>query len=452
MRVEDLAKSYPAFELRDVSFSVEAGTITGFIGRNGAGKSTTLKCLEGAVHPDGGTIEYFGKPYLGNEDTIKEQVGFELNSADFYRTKRLSLIASITSNFYANWSDDAYARYCKLFNLDQKKRIMDLSQGMRVKFALALALSHNARLLILDEPTSGLDPASREEVLDILLKLARSENVGVLFSTHITSDLEKCASNILYIDNGNIIGKGSLSEFKDRYRVAPLDAAQRADTPICGIRETANGTSALVPARSGIGDPATLDDIPSWMYGAIFIYGVLVAFFNGMNAREMHDLEYSFSLPLSRASMTRARILTMIGIETIMLAIMVAFIALRGPLGINAIAPPSEAVGTAANLYLVTLGFITFGMFNLVFYPLHYRDPLKVGLPFIIASIPAALCITATVVLPYLPFANAASFDIAGFNDPSAQLCALAAGLVVFIVCNVVACKLSARSFTHFDA
>lgn len=261
LRVEDLAKPYPAFELRDVSFSVEAGTITGFIGRNGAGKSTTLKCLEGAVHPDGGTIEYFGKPYLGNEDTIKEQVGFELNSADFYRTKRLSLIASITSNFYANWSDDAYARYCKLFNLDQKKRIMDLSQGMRVKFALALALSHNARLLILDEPTSGLDPASREEVLDILLKLARSENVGVLFSTHITSDLEKCASNILYIDNGNIIGKGSLSEFKDRYRVAPLDAAQRADTPICGIRETANGTSALVPARSGIGDPATLDDI-----------------------------------------------------------------------------------------------------------------------------------------------------------------------------------------------
>lgn len=160
--------------------------------------------------------------------------------------------------------------------------------------------------------------------------------------------------------------------------------------------------------------------IPSWMYGAIFIYGVLVAFFNGMNAREVHDLEYSFSLPLSRASMARARILTMIGIETIMLAIMVIFIALRGPLGINGITPPSEAVGTAANLSLVALGFITFGIFNLVFYPLYYRDPLKVGLPFIIASIPAALCITATVVLPYLPFANAASFGIAGFNDPSA--------------------------------
>ena len=143
--------------------------------------------------------------------------------------------------------------------------------------------------------------------------------------------------------------------------------------------------------------------IPSWMYGAIFIYGVLVAFFNGMNAREMHDLEYSFSLPLSRASMAKARILTMTGIEMIMLAIMIIFIALRGPLGINGITPPSEAVGTAANLYLVALGFITFGMFNLVFYPLYYRNPLKVGLPFIIASIPAALCIAATVVLPYLP-------------------------------------------------
>lgn len=192
--------------------------------------------------------------------------------------------------------------------------------------------------------------------------------------------------------------------------------------------------------------------IPSWMYGAIFIYGVLVAFFNGMNAREMHDLAYSFSLPLSRASITRARILTMIGIETIMLAIMVIFIALRDPLGINGITPPSEAVGMAANLYLVALGFITFGMFNLVFYPLHYSNPLKVGLPFIIACIPAALCIAATVALPYLPIANAASFGIAGFNDLNAQLCALVAGLVVFVACNVVACKLSARSFAHFDA
>lgn len=261
LRVGHLSKAYPSFKLHDVSFEVEAGTITGFIGRNGAGKSTTLKCLEGAVHPDSGTIEYFGEDFFGNECTLKPQIGFELNSAEYYRNKKLSLIAKVTSKFYANWDDNAYASYCGLFKLDQKKRIMDLSQGMRVKFALALALSHRPKLLILDEPTSGLDPASREEVLDILLDLARHENVGILFSTHITGDLDKCADNIVYIQDGMIIGRGDLNGFKRNFNVVELSVAEKNHAQIIATRKTADGGTALIPSSENIGAAATLDDI-----------------------------------------------------------------------------------------------------------------------------------------------------------------------------------------------
>ena len=259
--VTGLRKRYPEFTLSDVSFSVEAGSITGFIGRNGAGKSTTLKCLEGSVHPDAGSIAYFGAPFAGHEEQAKRRIGFELGGADFYRTKKVAQIARVTRRFYDDWDEAAYARYCKLFNINQDKRVKELSQGMRVKFTLALALSHRSQLLVLDEPTSGLDPASREEVLDIFLTLARQQGTGVLFSTHITSDLDKCADSIVYIDNGRIVGSGGLRAFKDAYRVVPLGQARSAGVPVLRTRLTADGGTALVSATEGIGSPATLDDI-----------------------------------------------------------------------------------------------------------------------------------------------------------------------------------------------
>lgn len=261
LRVEGLAKRYPGFELAGVSFTVRASRITGFIGRNGAGKSTTLKCLEGSVRPDAGEVFYFGRPFRDDVAGAKAHVGFELGSADFYRTKKLSLVADVTRRFYPEWDEGAYAEYCRLFSLDQRKRVKDLSQGMRVKFALALALSHRSRLLVLDEPTSGLDPASREEVLDILLDLARERGVGVLFSTHITSDLDKCADDILYLRDGKLAGAGPLDEFKGRYAVVPLPEARAEGLRVLGTRRKALGDTALVSADSGAGVPATLDDI-----------------------------------------------------------------------------------------------------------------------------------------------------------------------------------------------
>lgn len=260
LAVEGLCKRYPGFALANVSFKIEAGTITGFIGRNGAGKSTTLKCLEGSVHPDTGSISYFGKPFAGNEAYAKLWTGYELGGVDFYRSKRLSLIAAVTRSFYGNWDERAYERYCRLFALDQRKRIKDLSQGMRVKFALALALSHQSRLLVLDEPTSGLDPASREEVLDVFLDLAREHGVGILFSTHITSDIDKCADSILYLRDGALVGQGPLAAFKAHYAVAPLPEVQAKGIPVLGVRRTAGGSTALI-AAGGLGTAATLDDI-----------------------------------------------------------------------------------------------------------------------------------------------------------------------------------------------
>lgn len=159
LEIENLTKVYPAFTLDDVSFSVESGRIMGFIGRNGAGKSTTLKCLLGFVHKDGGTVKFFGKDFSENEKEIKSRVGYVSGGADYYVTKKLKTITAVTKRFYENFDDTAYCGYLEKFNLDENKTVKALSQGMKVKYSLALALSHNADLLILDEPTSGSIPS-----------------------------------------------------------------------------------------------------------------------------------------------------------------------------------------------------------------------------------------------------------------------------------------------------
>ena len=177
LEINNLTKKYPAFELKPVSFHIEAGEVMGFIGRNGAGKTTTLKSILNLVHPDAGSVRILGMNYLDNE---------------------------------------AYRHYLTGFKLDENKKIMELSEGMKVKFYLTLALSHHAKLLILDEPTSGLDPVSRDEMNEIFRKLAE-KGVAILFSTHITSDLEKCADTITYIKNGELLLSAKKEDFIRHY-------------------------------------------------------------------------------------------------------------------------------------------------------------------------------------------------------------------------------------------
>ena len=218
LQVQGLCKNYPAFTLSEVSFSLEAGRIMGFIGRNGAGKTTTLKSILGLGHPDAGESRYFGLPFAQNEQRIKEQIGYAAGGTSYYQRRRVGEIARMTASFYPGWDDAAYRNYLRRFSLDESKCLRELSEGMKVKFLLTLALSHHAKLLLLDEPTSGLDPVSREELLEIFLRLAE-EGVAILFSTHITSDLEKCADDITYIQKGEILATGPIGEFQQSYRL-----------------------------------------------------------------------------------------------------------------------------------------------------------------------------------------------------------------------------------------
>ena len=210
--VSHLCKTYPRFALSDVSFSLEPGTVTGFIGRNGAGKTTTIKAMLNMIHPSGGTIRYFGLDLIGNEQAIKQRIGYSTGAVNYYPKKPLCKLAAVSRTFYSSWDETAYRQYLSLFALDETKAPAELSEGMKVKCNLLLALSHRAELLILDEPTSGLDPFSRDELTDLFTCL-KDRGVAVFFSTHITSDLEKCADNLLYIRNGRLISSGTKQDF-----------------------------------------------------------------------------------------------------------------------------------------------------------------------------------------------------------------------------------------------
>lgn len=218
LEVRGLEKRYPAFALKDVSFDVPEGAVMGFIGRNGAGKSTTLKAILGMVHPDAGTVRVFGMDYGTHEAEIRRELGVVLGGIDFYPKKKIRVITDVTRRFYDNWDEEKYRHYLGLFQLDEEKRVDELSSGMKVKYMIALALSHNARLLLLDEPTSGLDPVSRDELTELLGRIVADGKRSVLFSTHITSDLEKCASHITFIKDGEIQYSGALEAFREAFR------------------------------------------------------------------------------------------------------------------------------------------------------------------------------------------------------------------------------------------
>lgn len=217
LEVRGLTKRYPSFTLDSVSFDVPQGAVMGFIGRNGAGKSTTLKSILGLVHPDSGTVTAFGRDFRQHEGEIRQELGVVLGGIDFYPKKTVKAITDVTRRFYVNWNEEKYRHYLKLFSIDEGKRVDALSSGMHVKYMLALALSHNAKLLILDEPTSGLDPVSRDELTELLGRIVADGTRSVLFSTHITSDLEKCASHIAFIKDGALQYSGAVTDFKTYY-------------------------------------------------------------------------------------------------------------------------------------------------------------------------------------------------------------------------------------------
>ena len=211
--VQNLCKHYPGFALENVSFCLGSQRIMGLICRNGAGKSTTLKSILNMVSPESGSVKMFQKDFRQYEKECKQRIGVVFGGIDFYPLKKLSVITAVIQKFYTDWDQEQYQKYIKRFALDESKRFKELSNGMKVKYLLALALSHHAKLLILDEPTSGLDPVSREELLHIFRQIVKNENCSILFSTHITSDLDKGADDITYIQNGRVLQSADKNTF-----------------------------------------------------------------------------------------------------------------------------------------------------------------------------------------------------------------------------------------------
>ena len=230
LEVKNVCKQYPKFKLEDVSFSIEEGSICGFIGRNGAGKTTTLKGMMNLLHFDSGEVYVFGHNFFDDELENRQNISFSLSEINYFPDMKIGKLTRVTARFYKNWNQELYEKICKKFGLDQDKKVKALSSGMKVKYNLAIALSHDAKLLILDEPTSGLDPVSRDEILDIFKSLVKTGKRSILFSTHITSDLEKCADHIVYIKKGKIISSKTKEKFTADYKYIEGDISLFEET------------------------------------------------------------------------------------------------------------------------------------------------------------------------------------------------------------------------------
>ena len=246
IEAKDLCKSYSTFKLKDVSFGVPQGFITGFIGPNGAGKTTTLKILLDVVNADSGNVNSLVK---------KEDIGVVMDGTMYVDDWKVSEVERAVSPFYRDWDKQTFAKYAKKFNLDMNKKVKDLSKGMKVKLQIAVALSHNAKLLLLDEPTSGLDPVARDEICDLLREFVSEEDKSVLFSTHITSDLEKTADYITFILNGSIVYTGTKTDLLEKYAritggLSDISADQKKS--IIGFREHKTGFEGMIESsKSG---------------------------------------------------------------------------------------------------------------------------------------------------------------------------------------------------------
>ncbi|CAA7603039.1 Putative ABC transporter [Acididesulfobacillus acetoxydans] len=273
LEVENLSKTFPRFSLQKISFSLAPGYIMGFIGPNGAGKSTTLKLIMHLLHKDSGQIKIFGLDPQHYERQIKDRIGFVYDENHFYEELTLKAMARIMASCYSHWEPQTFTSYLEQFSLPPKEKIKKLSWGMQMKFSLALALSHQAELLILDEPTSGLDPIIRHELIEILSALREDEKKAVLFSTHITTDLEQIADYITFIHDGQLVFSRAKDDILERYALVKGDPGlltRENQSLFTGWNQTRYGFTGLVPDRAQarlllgnrvLFEKATLDDI-----------------------------------------------------------------------------------------------------------------------------------------------------------------------------------------------
>ncbi|MCL2634242.1 MAG: ABC transporter ATP-binding protein [Oscillospiraceae bacterium] len=269
IEIKGLVKNYDGFSLKEVGFCLPKGSVMGFIGQNGAGKSTTIKAILNLIKTDGGSVTVFGKDSVKDEEAIKEQIGVVFDEPCFHDVLNANQINKVFKGIYKEWSEEAFFGYMKRFELPLKRKFKDFSRGMKMKMQIAVALSHNAKLLIMDEPTSGLDPVVRNEVLDVFMEYLLDGERSILISSHITVDLEKIADYVTFIDKGRIFMSDNKDNVLDNHRIikcgkSDIDKIDSGD--IAGKRENEFGVEVLI--KSNIDrysdmtlDRATLDEI-----------------------------------------------------------------------------------------------------------------------------------------------------------------------------------------------
>ncbi|MCI4129296.1 ABC transporter ATP-binding protein [Bacillus haynesii] len=246
-------KSFDGFQLKDFSMNVKKGFVTGFIGGNGVGKSTTIKLIMNLLQPDSGTITVFGMNYKEHEKEIKQRIGFVFDSNIFYEHLTLAEMKNIVKRSYINWDEQVFNDYVNTFNLPLTKKIKTFSKGMMMKASLAVALSHHAELIIMDEPTSGLDPIFRRELLEILHQLMQDGDKTVFFSTHITTDLDKIADYITFIHKGEHIFTKDLYEIEEQYAIVKggMELLDReTEQEFIAVQKSTHGFEALTANKS----------------------------------------------------------------------------------------------------------------------------------------------------------------------------------------------------------
>jgi ABC-2 type transport system ATP-binding protein len=248
IELRNVTKGYPLFKVDNISTDVKQGFITGLIGPNGAGKSTLIRMITGLIHPDRGTVRTLGSENPSGDVAIKQRLGIVSDECFYYEHLTIREMSRLIAPFYSRWDHALFKSYLEQFELSPKKKIQDLSKGMKIKFSLAVALSHDADLLVMDEPTSGLDPVFRRELLDLLASMIQDETKSIIFSTHITTDLERIADYIAFVNQGKLIFNEAKDDVLERYIIVKgdmdlLDADTRRQ--FIGIRETSIGFEAL---------------------------------------------------------------------------------------------------------------------------------------------------------------------------------------------------------------
>lgn len=268
LEIRNLTKVYDGFTLEGINLDLPQGSIMGFIGENGAGKSTTIKLILNLIKRDSGTVKIFGHDIIKHENLIKEDLGVVFDEGNFPETMRVRDINVVMRNIYQKWDRDLFFHYLKEFSLPEKKTIKSFSRGMKMKLSIAVALSHNPKFLILDEATSGLDPIIRDEILDMFLEFIQKEDRAIFVSSHISSDIEKIADYIAFIHQGKIVFVESKDDLVNKYGILKCKTSEFRCVDrkyVKGYRQNKFGVEALVEksrfSNGYLVDNASIEDI-----------------------------------------------------------------------------------------------------------------------------------------------------------------------------------------------